>query len=618
MKQNLKLPWCIIINLLLVYICYSISRLAFLFCNWNLYADNITMDSLILMAKGGFMFDTSAIFYTNLPYILLVVLPIHLKETQACQMIAKFIFVTINSICIILNLIDCVYFPFSHHRSTIMVLDEFKDNTNIGTIFGHEFINHWYLVLLAGVMIYTFFKLYVNSPQITKSSSIKEYYVRNIFSLILFAGLTVVGIRGGATKAIRPITVSNAHQYVTRPLETGIVLNTPFSLIRTSAAKPVDVPSFYSPEELDKIYCPIYEPSDSLTRRNKNVVIIIVESFAREFIGALNTDLDNGTYKGYTTFADSLIHHSLTWKNAFANGGLSIDAIPSVLMSIPEMEISFALSPYALNDVEGLASHLGKMGYSSAFFHGAENSSMGFQAMARAAGFKEYFGRTEYENDSNFGGTKDFDGTWAIWDEEFLQYYCRKMNEMAEPFVTGVFTASSHHPFKLPERYKNVYKEEGKYPLHKCIRYTDNALRKFFATAKKQGWYKNTIFIITADHASSKITHPEYNNEVGLFKIPLIIFDPSEELPREIVDGVAQQIDIMPTILNYLGYDEPYIAFGNDLLNKSNEERWAFSWENNLPRFIQGEYVIQFHEGKVSKVFNYIKDPALKEKLKGR
>ncbi|MCF0205080.1 MAG: LTA synthase family protein, partial [Muribaculaceae bacterium] len=321
--------------------------------------------------------------------------------------------------------------------------------------------------------------------------------------------------------------------------------------------------------------------------------------------------------KGYTTFTDSLINQSLTWRNAFANGSLSIDAIPSVMLSVPEMENAFALCPYATNDVAGIATHLGSIGYESAFFHGAENSSMGFQAIAKAAGFAKYYGRENYEQEDFMGGKKDFDGTWAIWDEEFLQYTCSKISKMKEPFVSGIFTASSHHPFTLPEKYKNVYPEEGKYPLHKCIRYTDNALRLFFASASRQPWYKNTIFVITADHASTKITHKEYNNEVGLFKIPIIFFDPSGEMPRQIVDGVAQQIDIMPTILNYLGYNKPYIAFGNDLLSTPPDKSWAFVWDNGLPQYFQGEYVIQYQGDSIAKAYNFVTDPTLKHNIKG-
>lgn len=100
--------------------------------------------------------------------------------------------------------------------------------------------------------------------------------------------------------------------------------------------------------------------------------------------------------------------------------------MPSILSSIPMFVEPFFLTPASMNNVSGLAGELKKEGYYSAFFHGAENGSMGFQAFARTTGFTDYFGRTEYDADKRFDGDKDFDGTWAIWDEPFMQFYATK------------------------------------------------------------------------------------------------------------------------------------------------------------------------------------------------
>lgn len=111
------------------------------------------------------------------------------------------------------------------------------------------------------------------------------------------------------------------------------------------------------------------------------------------------------------------------------------------------------------------------------------NGSMGFQAFARSVGFQKYFGRTEYNEDPNYNGDADFDGTWAIWDEEFLQFYCDRMSEMKEPFVTSVFTATSHGPFDLPERYKGKF-PTGDDPLFETVAYSDYAIQRFLKRPK--------------------------------------------------------------------------------------------------------------------------------------
>lgn len=617
-KMN-NVPWCIFINLIWVFIGYEICRLAFLFENWGMFQQDMTWASFWEISEGGLLFDTSAIFYTNALYILLAFFPLHYKENSVMRAITKWAYIIPNAFCFILNLVDAVYFPYSMHRTTAMVFDEFKNEDNLGTIFGVEFVRHWYFVLLVIVMIYGLYKLYVNLPKLDKTKPLYKYYLRNGLSVIIITPFIIMGMRGATFwNATRPIAISNAHQFVDVPLETGIVLNTPFAILRTVTEKPQKTPTYFANQaDVDKHYSPLHVPADSAVVRKKNVVILIVESYAKEFIGAYNKHLDNGQYKGYTTFADSLINHSLTFEETFCNTGFSIDAMPAVLASIPRMDRPFVLTPFSLNNTNSIASELKKWGYYTAFFHGANNGSLGLEAFARSAGFMDYFGRTEFNQDSRFDPEKDFDGTWGIWDEPFLQYFCLQMSEMKEPFMTSVFTLSSHHPFNIPDKYKDVFKDEGKHLIHKCIRYTDNAIRQFFATAKKQPWYKNTIFVITADHASSKTTHAEYKTELGHFMVPIIIFDPSGEMPTGFQKGIAQQIDIMPTILNYLGYDKPYIAFGKDLLNTKPEDTWAVNWDH-IPQYIKGDYLLQFDGEKATAFYNYKKDPLLKDNLLGK
>ncbi len=614
LKSN---PAHLILNLLWVYVCYEICRLAFLFENWNLYSGAITWASFWKISLGGWRFDTSAIFYTNALVILLYLLPFHKKEVKWYHLMTKWLYVIINSFCIVLNLGDSVFFEFRKHRSSMATVREFQNEGNLGSIFWEEFINHWYFVLLAILLIIFLWKCY-RYPS-TPTTPRRRYYLTQIITLIAIAPITVMGMRGNTFfTATRPIAVSYAHKFVNDPLQTGIVLNTPFSLIRTIGQLPQKTPIYFTDQaELDAIYSPVHNPGDSLTVRKKNIVIFIVESFAQEFIGALNTELDNGTYKGYTPFTDSLLQHSLYFEQSFANSGFSIDAPPSVLASIPRMDRPFVLSPYSLNNLNSIASELKNFGYTSAFFHGADNESLGFNAFVKSIGFENYFGRNEFYADPRFGGENEFDGKWGIWDEPFLQFFCAKIGEMPQPFLASVFTLSSHHPFAVPDKYKDVFVDEGLHKLHKCIRYADYSIKRFFETASKQPWFNNTIFVITADHASSKRTHAVYKNEVGGFRVPIIFYDPAGDLPSGKHPGIVQQIDIMPTLLNYVGYDRPYIAFGKDIINTAPEDSWAFNWDF-YPQFFKGDYVMRSDGENVTEIFNYHTDPLLKNNLKGK
>ena len=622
LKRNLfSSPLCFVVNVVMVYVVYEICRLVFLATNWSMFSETMTWSSFWEITRGGLMFDTSAILYTNALYALMMLFPIHYKETAIYQKIAKWVFLVCNSICVVANLADCVYFKYTIRRTTVTVFSEFQNENNLGSIFGAEVINHWYLVVIGILLIVGMWYLYrmpkgqipVQISKPYKAKGMAEYYVLQAIFLALFVPLCIAGMRGGFTTAVRPITITNANQYVDRPQEAAIVLNTPFSIIRTIGKSIFVVPNYYSQQELDDIYSPIHNPGDSLVARKKNVVVIIIESFGREYIGGFNKWLEGGKYKGYTPFTDSLMQHSATYLYSYCNGRKSIDGMPSILSSIPMFVEPFFLTPASMNNVSGLAGELKNKGYYSAFFHGAENGSMGFQAFARATGFTDYFGRTEYNADKRFNGDKDFDGTWAIWDEPFMQFYATKMGEMKEPFMTALFTASSHHPFVVPEEYKKKYPEEG-LVIHKCIRYTDNALRKFFEKAKTMPWYKNTLFVITSDHTNLS-DHDYYQTDLGGFCSPIIFFDPSGEFKPGMRNAIAQQIDIMPTVLSYLGYDKKYVGFGIDLLTTPAEDTWAVNYLNGIYQYVKGDYLLQWDGSKTKALYRFRTDLLLKDNV---
>lgn len=610
-------------NLAIAYVVYMVCRIVYVAVNWHILGENFPALGIGNLFSGSLLFDTSAILYTNALYALLMLLPLHYKESKTWQDWCHRLFVAVNGLAVVINLVDAVYFVYTGRRTTTTVFSEFRNEKNILPIVMQSVVSYWYLVVAAILIISAMSRLYVRPKTFDfhgRRSRYVKYYCVQLLCLVAFIPLCVAGMRGGFTTAVRPITLSNANKYVNRPVEAAIVLNTPFSLIRSTGKDVFYNPGYYTERELDAIYSPVHnagKPMTNTLRRRKNVVVLIVESFGREYIGAYNEKLDGGHYKGYTPFVDKLLGRSLSFDYTFANGRKSIDGMPSILSGIPHFVEPFFLTPASLNEVSGLAGELGRCGYSSAFFHGAENGSMGFEAFARTTGFQQYYGRTEYNADSRFNGDKDFDGMWAIWDEPFLQYYALKMTEMKQPFITAVFTASSHHPYKIPEEYGpqfDIPAESGN-PIHKCIRYTDMSLRKFFETAAKQPWYKNTIFVFTSDHTNIN-DHQEYATDLGLFGAPIFIFDPSGELPRKRSHTVAQQTDIMPTVLNYLGYGNPYVAFGKDLLDTPAADAWAVNYNNGIYQYVKGDYVIRFDGSNLKGAYNYKADWFMTKDLK--
>jgi phosphoglycerol transferase MdoB-like AlkP superfamily enzyme len=599
-------------NLVLMLAIYYLCRIFFFLANKSYFSD-VTFNHFLNLLKGGLQFDISALLYTNSIYLSMQIFPFKFRRNIIYQNIAKWIFIAVNSLAIIANCIDIIYFRFTSRRTTSTVFTEFQNENNLFKIIGTAMIEYWYVTLFAVLVIFILYKCYCRpASAFKKVSSLKSkvtYYALHTLLMCAVAFITVIGMRGGIVAPHRPITMSNANAYVNKSAETAIVLNTPFCIIRTLDKKVYKNPHYFeSEEEMSAVYSPLRYPSVSNEFKPLNVIIFITESFGKEYSGFFNKHLDNGTYKGYTPFMDSLYNEGLTFEYSYSNGRKSIDAMPSILSSIPMIIEPFISTSYSINDISSIAAALKKKGYYSAFFHGAHNGSMGFLAYAKSAGFDDYFGLTEY-------GNTDMDGMWAVWDEEFLQYYAEKMDGLKQPFVTAVFTATSHHPFKIPKRYEGCF-PEGDKPIHKCIGYTDYAIRQFFKKMEQYEWFDNTLFVITADH-TNMVTHEEYFTDANAYAVPILFYHPGSDL-KGLRTLPVQQIDIMPSILGYLNYDKPYFAFGQDIFNTTEDEKFVVNYNNQLYQFLQHDYFLQFDGQKVKSVYNYKTDPLLKNNLSGK
>jgi phosphoglycerol transferase MdoB-like AlkP superfamily enzyme len=592
-------------RLLLILFLFSLCRLGFYLFNFKMFP-GVTPGQLIEIMRGGLLFDISAMVYINMLFIMMHILPFEFRYNEIYQKILKYLFFITNSLALAVNCADFVYYRFVFKRATADVFKTFENESNLIKMLFRYLADYWLATLfglfILFLMIYLYNKVKIKKPE---PSNRIIYHVINILIVPLAIGLCIGGARGSLNESARPITISNAARYVKNPRDVAIVLNTPFSLLITSGKKPLIRQNFYTDEKLKELYDPHYVPAEDKILSKENVVVIILESFAREYIGALNRDLDNGTYTGYTPFLDSLLNSSLTFDVSIANGKKSIDAMPSILASVPSLETPYIISHYANNQIEGLASLLKKKGYYTTFFHGALNGSMGFDSFARMAGFDDYVGLEQYpyENGS--------DGMWGIWDEPFFKFFAEKMNSFPQPFFASIFSLSSHHPFIVPDEYKGKFKK-GPPPIVEVVGYTDFALREFFNKISSAPWFQNTLFVITADHTNESI-HKEFQNDYGSYCVPVIFYKPESDL-RGIRKRIAQQIDIMPTILSYLNYNEEYIAFGNNLLDDSYES-FAFNTNGSTYHLYMKDHILLMIDNKPVGLFNFKTDKYLESNL---
>ena len=591
-------------NLLLVMVLYTISRLFFFWVNVDLYP-NVSVSHLLEMLAGGLRFDLTALLYLNSLYLLFVLLPLPstIRNHHNYISTAKWAFWVPNILGFIVNCMDIVYVRFTDRRTTCTVFTEFQNDGNLVSIIWQSMWQYWYVTLF-GIALLTLLILCTRKQWLVATPhKTWVYYTAEIVLMLATIYFIVIGIRGGFGKYTRPITISNAMQYTNTPQETAILLNTPFSLMKSLENTMYIHPHYFNDEEIEELFSPIH--TDEIEENGRlgqvNVVVLILESFSKEYIGFYNQHIDG--YNGFTPFLDSLLAQSVTYTHSFASGRKSIDAMPSVLSSIPMLIEPYIVTPYSTNAVSSLAACLKEEGYATAFFHGAPNGSMGFQAYARSAGFEQYLGMDEYD------GIEAFDGTWAIWDEEFLQYYARSMNQMKQPFMTAIFTASSHHPFRVPKQYEGVF-PRGTQPIHQCVGYTDYSLREFFAYAKQQDWYENTLFVLTADH-TNQVSLPEYATAKGIFEVPIAFYSPRWNQGNLQIQGAVSQTDIMPSVLAYLGYSKPFFAFGEDILTQEKKHPYAVCYNHPVYQLLSDSLLLQFDGKEVCAVYNHQNDPML-------
>lgn len=575
-------------------IAYSLVRFLFLIFQWNSF-QNLSPLSFI----GGIRFDLSVIFYTNILVIIGHTVPGNFKYTKSYQKVLKWMFYITNIFFLITNFVDFIYYDFTGKRSTYGLITASGMQQEISGLLPSFMKQFWYVFILGFLFMYLFWKL-IPKQRFTSNFSTSKASIFRQFSIFLIAISSCILIgRGGIQR--KPIRRVDAIKYAPSK-NTPIVLNTPFCILKTIGKKKELKPlKYYSKEELNTLYSPVKNFKDSIPFNKKNVVIIILESFGDENISYSSPKTGN------TPFLDSLIQKSLYFKNGFANGRVSIDAVPSVISGIPSVFGSpYISSTYAFNDINSFPKILKKEGYNTSFFHGAFNGSQNFDQYAKIAGFDYYYGKDEYPIDT----PEVQDGKWGIFDEEFLDFFGKKLTTFKEPFFSSVFTISSHIPFTMPKKYQGKF-DKGNTKFFETVGYTDYSLRKFFNYAKQQSWYNNTVFVITADHCSSA-GKGFYKSIIQEYSIPVLFFDPSNtSLQGESTKNI-QQIDVLPSILDYLHYNKKIISYGNSYKNKHN---LVINYINNVYHAIIDDYYFIFDGNTVIELYNYKSDLLLKNNL---
>lgn len=601
--------------ILLVYRLLA-SLLALTVSRWLLYLFNsqffhqMSFGEAFFLFFYGMRFDLSVTVVLNLPLILYYCFPSRKIFSPFPQKLSDSIYLITNAIAILLNFIDIITFRFFGRHLTIGFLKLLHDSEEVswGTL-GQVLFDHWYLLVL-----YVLFVLVINVVAThtrlreDEKHIIKRWHLRQVVSLLLMLILSLLSWRN-ELKA-RNVDMEMTLRY-TNPQNVPILLNTPFCIL-SSDERPVDTRHDFDIETDEFIHTNLtanrFLVADSLVADTvpTNVVVIILKGIGQEMLGYYNPEHRFEV----TPFLDSLLSQSLTFDGR-SNSCRSIEALPALLAGIPSlMEDDFINSKYANNNFDAFAQHLQAHGYNTIFMHGGNNGVMGFDDFSRRSGFRNYFGRVEYDDD------RDYDGRWGIYDGPFLQYATQALNRIHEPFATAIYMLSSRYPYKVPSDFN--LPEESYYwtGFEKTVYYTDYALRDFFQSAERMPWFEHTLFVITSDFSNNEHFQHEYSNVWGMYAIPMAFYWPNH-IEAQKCEEIAQQIDLGPSILSALKINDTVFCFGRNLLNDSTQQSFI-SYFNLTYQYSDGTYLVQSDGQQPFGIYKPHLDPLINDNLFGR
>lgn len=573
------------------------------------FTGNPSFGRVFQLSWGGLRFDLCAWAYFNAAFILMRFLPFDFVTKRVYLVISNAIWCISNCAMLIIQLGDTAYFPFSGSRLRIDAVKAMLDDPNMLGIITSYAANYWW-AFLAGILIIALFIwlaccLKPKGTPLTLRNRAATFASRTaIFLFALF--LTFCAIRGNLG-AGRPISLADAVWYTDRPAETNIVLNSPFTLLRSGkGAEKIEPLIFMSDDELAAQRNSEHPalPDESFTR--KNVVVITLESGSLHWLDRYSRSM--GTPERHLMpFIDSLSRHSLVHPHVVATARLSIEGITCIYGGFPTFDrFTFMSSPYAASPVDSHASLLRREGYATRFYFGGNHGSYSIDAFAKAMGYDDVVDRNTYGNDA------DFDGSWGIFDHAMGEYAARDLSTLQQPFAAGWFTLNLHEPFAIPDGWDTsgfINKKQGR---ERSAEYTDRAIRRFFEIARTQPWYQNTIFVITGDHGSRDFKGTILDSLFIQPHVMFMVYTPDGSIePGEITGQVASQIDIGPTILSILRYPKSYIALGSDLTDTS-KAHYGIGYFQLQYMIFGPHYLVTLSSDcrSIDKVYDIVADPS--------
>lgn len=526
------------------------------------YPEYFANASLIKTEIYGLRFDLSIISIALCPIFLIAALPFKWASHQALINISKIYALAAFCLICLVCLFDLAYFGeiyrhlgkelFFIKNDISFLLDIALKSRLKFSIFALAF------TLGAGWAFYAF----ALKGRLTSSHS--PLAIRLIKAALIIA-LGIFFARGMILKG-RPISYSDAFEGGFSKAQANLVLNPAFVAFRQLKEKNSHSVALLDSAQIQDVKID-FKFTSSAKAQNKNIVFILLESWSYKFIDALS-----GSSYGATPFMDALSKRSLVFENYFAAGKRSIVGIGAILTSTPALaslpNLGFGLE---LSNLPRLGEILNKNGYETLLMQSSNRRSFNLNGIAHSLGFKHYFGKEDIPLVKSYPQETPHFG----WDFDSLEFFLKKINQTQrsgkKPFFAFLFTGTTHEPFADPGEQFHIAKHDsrGLGGFLNTLYYSDFSLKNFMQKAQQESWYKDSIFIFSADHTLNS----QNENLKEQFHIPLIIFDPSQTIAAQKSKSYASQYDLLPSMLDIMGVKAELNCFGRSLFRQDEPEQ---------------------------------------------
>lgn len=592
-------------TVLACFIIFALARLAMLLLYGSFFAD-LSSSQVLKAFVQGLRFDGSVIaLFVGIP-LLLLNLPL-----KSRLWVKLWSFCAVISAMVVTGFLigDIIYFPNVNRHITDELLYIGNDLPFLIKYILFKTPLQLALLLAGGGGFLYYIGVSINKYY--KPSAIR--WGRTILKLFLIAVFILLGIRGHLGKD-KPVGVADVYKYSDSPAAAILTLNGAFTTyqitrkggVHTVNNYPLDKALqnaqavLFTPDE--KILNPQYPLMRQSSKAEKltgiNILIVMLEGWSPYYIDALS-----GNNLGVTPVFNSIVKEGAVFTNGYSTGTRSIFGFAAILASLP-MAPGLPIFGYGmeLNEMTPPLKLFADRGYYTFYAQTSLRHSYRMCALAKFLGAQEQYGwedipqRLPYLEKSPFG-----------YDYDLMMFAADKIKDRPHKnFFAMLFTGITHDPFvKTLEKfyiYKGGTKEDG---FKNSLAYADWSVGELLARAKKEGWFDNTVFVFVSDHTNN-------HNNVGKtlherFNIPFVFYAP-KILKAGRYDKVVSQTDIMPTLYKMAGISAPYTAFGKDIFDKTEQERYAFVYEGTAIGLITEKGAISHSRTKVLSEDAFTKD----------